>query len=190
MQNNDQRHLPERSWGREIPPVPLLRWLWLLGCGCSAPWCRAIPLFRNSQFEKTFSTGRKMALEEGEFIPTLLFCSFKIQLEFTHGNVAVHGPAKGRAAVTPTSSMGSPQSSWLARRLWSKNPRLSQAGVSSWFCFEGIQCNLDVGQPGFVALLGESSRSWGTGRAPSILPGQTPPSGLRVVTARCCIFSR
>lgn len=64
----------------------------------------------------------------------------KIQLEFTRGNVAVHGPAKGRAAAAPASSRRSPRRSRLARGLCSKTPWLSQAGGSSWFCFEGIRC--------------------------------------------------
>lgn len=55
--------------------------------------------------------------------------------------------------LPPASSLASPQRSWLARGLRSNTLRLSQAGTSSWLLFGGVWCNLDVGQPGLVAVL-------------------------------------
>lgn len=72
MENVDQPHLPERSWGGEIPLVllPPVALAPRVRMQRSLVPLRSTSLEINSGFKETFSTVRKKtALEEGKFIP-------------------------------------------------------------------------------------------------------------------------
>lgn len=146
MENHDRPHLPVWSWGGEIPPVLLLWWLWLRGgMGSSC-------LETNPNSRKHLATVGEGLWRKGRLSLPFYSTLSRHGLNFTHGIISLHNPMKGRAAATPAPSMGYSQRSWPVRGLCSKTPRLSQAGVSSWFCFKGIHSSLDVAEAGFVAF--------------------------------------
>lgn len=146
MENHDRPHLPVWSWGGEIPPVLLLWWLWLRGgMGSSC-------LETNPNSRKHLATAGEGLWRKGRLSLPFYSTLSRHGLNFTHGIISLHNPMKGRAAATPAPSMGYSQRSWPVRGLCSKTPRLSQAGVSSCFCFKGIHSSLDVAEAGFVAF--------------------------------------